>query len=837
MDILTNSHFLSSDLIMRTLETSSEGLTEVEAQRRLGVYGKNLIEEEKVSKITLFLRQFKNILIYVLILASIFSLVAGSLVDFFTICLLVIINSFVGFWQEVKAQVSIQALKKLTETHAWVIRDGIKKNISSSELVPGDCVILQEGEKVSADIRLFESLGLQVDESTLTGESVPVYKDAKAAVPADAPPFDMKNMLLAGTAVSRGVGKGVVTRTAGDTYLATIVTKGEQSPDTPLTKAVAFFAKRYLYFLVIIISLVGFYGFMQGRSLIDVVYISVALLVSAVPEGLPIVVTLVMVVGALALSKKKTFIRYLPSVETLGSATVIASDKTGTITEGNFAVTEIYAMDKQQLVLAAALCNDIHVGNQFDPIDKALYDWVPDGDHLYKSHPRLWSYPFDATLRMMASAHEVEGEEVLFVKGAYEEVKLLAIQSQDLSIFDKQLVKMSESGLRVLSFGRGKWENVHDPKQWKVTMVGLIGFLDPAKRGVKQAVKEAKRAGIRVIMLTGDHPLTARAIAKDIGIWKEGDGILTGREIEEMTDLTLLDFLKKTTIMARILPEHKLRIVSLLQSQREVVVVTGDGVNDVPALKAADLSIAMGSGTEAAKSVSKMVIADGNLHVIIDAIKNGRVIAANIRKVIYYLLSTGMQQIVLISTAILWGLPLPLSPIQILWINLVTDGVQDKTFPFAKEEGHVMDSKPRRPEKQFFDMKQMLRIGYFSLVTGIAGYGMYRYLLGIYSYELARTIIFTSIVTCQWFNGIQAQKEKDPFFWNIKKSFTTNPYIFIGVGLGLLLQLIAIYGFPRVFHAEYMSLIHWKYPLYFSLLAFGVVELRKWAEKLIHIVD
>jgi Ca2+-transporting ATPase len=811
------------------LGASSQGLSSKETKKRLELYGKNVIEEEKISKLRILLRQFNNILIYILFTASIISVSIGELVDFLVINSIILINGLIGFWQELKAEASIAALKKLTESRNKVIRDGALTLISSSELVPGDYLIFHEGEMVTSDVRLVESTGLMVDESPMTGESAPIIKDHTLLLPETALPHELKNMLLAGTAIVRGAGHGVVVKTGSNTYLAKIAEKAkEASPDTPLTKALSFFAKRGVILLIGLFSSLGIIGYLQGRSLLDLAYILLASLVSAVPEGLPIVITLVMVIGALSLSKKQALIRYLPSVETLGSATVIASDKTGTITEGKLIVKEIHSHDLEKLKTIAALCNDSHEGSG-DPLDVALSDWVEDYDEMRKKCPRKWTHSFDTRLMLMATVNTINGGEELLVKGAYEVLKEKVENKEELKETEIAFKSFLEQGLRVLAFGSGKWEN-EDPSSWRIKIVGLIGFLDPPKKGVAEAVVFAKKGGIRVLMITGDHPMTAKAVAKEVGIWTENDKILTGKEIETLSDDLLLEAIKHTTVFARILPEHKYRIVKLLQGCGEIVAVTGDGVNDVPALKAADIGIAMGGGTEAAKSASKMVISDNNLKIITDAIRNARVIADNIRKVIYYLVSTSMQEIILISLAIFSSLPLPLAAIQILWINIVTDGVQDKTFPFAKAEGDVMSRKPRRPEKQFFDFKQIIRILFFGVSLGLISFFLYIYLLDKYSFTTVSTIIFTSVVLAQWANGIQAQKEAEPFFKNIINSLTINPLIFLGVGLSIVLQCAAIYLVPTLFHVTAMSLEHWKYPAFSFLAAFGLVEMRKWVE-------
>ena len=823
---------LTADETAKALATSPEGLTESEVENRLKVYGRNTLEDIKTSKLKIFLRQYKSVLVYVLFAASFLTLVIGEWTDFIVIVFIIMVNSVIGFWQELKAETSLRALKKLTESKVNVIRDGQTLIVPSSELVPGDYVSVSEGDVVTADMRLSDSTGLTVDESTLTGESLPVLKDHSIVLPSNTLPYELKNLLLTGTAVVRGSGKGFITKTGCNTYFASIAEKAKGSPPiSPLAKAIKFFTRRYIILLISLLSIVGVIGFLQGREPLNIAYILVAQLVSSVPEGLPLVVTVVVTVGAIALSKKKTLTRDLPSVETLGSATVIASDKTGTITAGKLSVKEVYALDSENLKLGAILCNDAH-DNKGDPIDVALARWAEDFKETRNNCKRLWAYPFDTKLRLMATINEVDGTRKLFVKGAYEELKKMAINSEKFHELETALSKMAENGLRVIAVGVGK-DTSKSPDSWKIEIAGIIGFLDPPKDGVKEAISIAKKAGIKVIMITGDFPLTAKAVARDVGIWEEGNQLLTGIEIEEIDDKKLYDALKRTTVLARILPEHKHRIVRVLQENGEIVAVTGDGVNDVPALKIADLGIAMGSGTEAAKGVSKMVILDNNLKVIVDAINKGRVIADNIRKVIYYLLSTAIQELLLVSFAIIAWLPLPLFPIHILWINLVTDGVQDKAFPFIKEEGDVMNRPPKKSERHFFDRTQVFRVVTFGLSVGLACLFLFIYLMGKYSYEIAVTVTFTSVVFAQWMNGIQAQKEKQPFFKDIRKSLTINPYIFVGVGVGVVLQLSVIYLMPGVFSVVPLALEHWVYVLLMTVFAFGIVEIRKWAEFLI----
>jgi Ca2+-transporting ATPase len=798
-----------------------------EAEVRLGQYGKNALAEEKTSRLTLFLRQFNSILVWILILAAIISLFVADIKDFLVITFLILVNGVIGFWQELKAETSLEALRKLTESQTRIIRDGVTITIPSSDLVPGDCVLLAEGDMVTADLRLFESSALMVDESSLTGESLPVEKDSARIIPAQALPYEYINSALSGTMIVRGSGKGYVVKTGQSTYFARIAKLAEKSsPPSPFTRAMNHFSRRYILILIGIMACVGIIALLQGRPYLQVAYLLVAEMVSSVPEGLPIVVTLVMVVGSLALVREKTLVRHLPSVETLGSATVIVSDKTGTITEGQLAVQEVHALDHESLVKAAVLCNDALEGTG-DPVDLALLRWTQGSGEIRVQSPRIWAYPFDTKKKLMATANRTADGERFFIKGAYEELRKRAENAEDFPGLETALDGMAGRGLRVLAFGAGNWSGDGEGP-WNYRIAGLVGFADPHKESVPAAVRDAQNAGIRVLMVTGDYAVTAREIARAVSIWRESDRVLTGPEMEQLDDDALYAALETTTVCARILPEQKYRIVHVLQEHGEIVAVTGDGVNDVPAIKAADLGIAMGSGSESAKSVAKMVILDNNLDIIVNAIRNGRVIADNVRKVIYYLGSTSISEIVLLSAAIIAGLPLPLLPIQILWVNLVTDGVQDKTFPFIKEEGDVMSRRPKRPEQQFFDRSQIVRILLFGIVMGALGFFLFKHLLGLYPYEVAVSIMFTSFVCFQWFNGIQAQKEHEPFFVNIRRSFTINPLIFLGIGAGLLLQLTVLYLVPDWFGAVSLSPGQWVYPVALSITAFLVVEAIKW---------
>jgi len=832
MKFPSKPHSNSIEQVIEGFKTSSQsGLTFHEVLKRQKFFGKNEIEEEKVNYVKIFFHQMSNFLVYVLIAASLISLITGKYLDFFTIFIIILINTFIGFWMEVKAEVSIKTLKKLTKSKQMVIRDGKSDNIESADLVPGDLVLLFEGSVITSDLRIIDSSSLMIDESSITGESFPVEKDHLSIMKEDTLEFEQDNMAFAGSTVVRGTAKGIVVSTGKSTYFNALVQRAqESSPQSTLTKSLNYFTKYYIGSVFVLLLIVGIVAYFQQRNIFDIAYILIAELVSAVPEGLAMVVTLVMVIGALALSRKKTYVRHLPAVETLGNATVIAADKTGTITEGVIHVQEVYAIDDKKLKIVAGLCNDSH-GNKGDPVDVALAIWSFDISKMKDKYPRIWGYAFDSTRRIMATAHQIDGSPKILIKGAYEELKKIALNKADFENLETHLMKMSSEGLRVLALGEGDFisDNIDEAK---ITIVGLIGFLDPPKENVRKAVMAASKAGIKVIMITGDYALTAKAIAEQVGIYHKKDLMLTGEEIEKMSDEEFSEKVNLATVFARILPEHKYKIVKILQQAGEIVAVTGDGVNDVPALKKADLSIAMGGGTEAAKSVSKMIITDNNLNVIVDAVRNGRIIVDNLRKLIYYLISSSIMEMFFIFFSIILWLPLPLTAIQILWINIVTGGVQDKSFPFAKEEDNVMDRPPRKKSNQFFDAIQIFRLLFYGLPMGIILLELYKYLLVNHVYEESLTICFTSVVMAQLFNGIQSQKQKDPFFKNIKKSFTINPYIFIGVGFGILLQFFAVYVADEVFHTVPLPLKFWKYPVAISLISFFIVECRKWIEVL-----
>jgi len=830
MQIPDSAHSLPVEEILAALQSGIEGLRSDEVKTRQELFGKNLLREEKVSRLSLLLGQFRSPLVLILLAASLISFAVGRTGDALLIGLIVCINTGLGFWQELRALTSIEALKRMTESRALVRRDGAERMVASSQVVPGDIIILQEGDIVPADLRLIDVEGLTIDEAVLTGESVPVSKDAAIVLPKKTLPYELDNMALSGTVVVKGSATAVVVYTAERSYLAYIAQKAQEaSPESPLNRALALYTKKHLALTLSLIAVVGAIAFLQGRDLLNITMLLIAEIVSAIPEGLPIVVTLVLTIGAMALSRKKTLVRYLSTVETLGSATVIASDKTGTITQGRLVVKEYFAINDTFTRIAAALANESEEGKG-DPIDLALAKWLGGRYEEIRGRFRRTSfYPFDTKHRLMASANIIHEEHKIVVKGAYESLKAFARNSGDFERLDAAHDDLARKGLRVLAMGVGDFED-DDIEAWTIDIVGLVGFLDPPKGDVAIAVETAKNAGIRMMMITGDNALTATAISEEVGIYTEGDGVLTGPEIAEMDDDALAERLLVTTVWARMLPEHKYRIVKLLQKQGEIVAVTGDGANDVPALKAADLGIAMGSGSEAAKATANMILLNNDLSVIIGAVRQGRIIADNIRKSIYFLVSTSIDEIILISGAILMGYPLPLYPLQILWINLVADSALDKTFPFIKEEGDVMQRRPKKTEAQFFDKVQIARTLYASVIIGLFGLWLYQDIFNARGHDSAVSTVFTAMIVAIWVNGLQSIKEHEPFLKNIRSSLTVNPYLWAGISAGIFLQGAILVFASELFHAGVPDAAEWKDILGMALGIFLLLEARKWAE-------
>ncbi len=818
-------HSKTVEETLRELNSNGEGISQKEAEDRLRIHGPNTIETEEENNLILFLKQFHNPLIYILFVAALISLTIKNLLDFYLIIGIVLINGVLGFVQELKAKTSLKSLRKITDLKTTVIRGGREITIPMSEVVPGDIVKVREGDVVPADIRLITDREILIDESILTGESIPVEKDSGVVLDENTPLYERRNILFKGTVVVRGEGTGVVFATGKNTEMGKIVEKIQvKSVPSPFTKAITSFSKKWMIVLIISLSILLIIGVLQKREISQLFLLVISELVSAVPEGLPLVITLVLVVGALRLAKRKVLVRHLPAVETLGSATYIATDKTGTITEGKLKLFKTYGIVKEQFFNKLIYLSS-HPSYK-DPVELAIVEWAKGKGFDTNTLTPVKIFPFDIRKRYTASLYKEDQRYLLVIKGAFEVLSLMDDDNQKRESLNKVHDEFAEEGLRVLAVGYAHTESEpKDPDEININLAGLIAFRDPPKKEAKKAVEWCRRMGIRVVMITGDNLKTAKAIGKEVGIYSNGDIALTGTKVKEYSDEELYTILRRASIVARALPEDKYRIVKVLQSKGEIVAVTGDGINDVPALKVADLGVAMGNGAEAAKDVAKMIITDNNLSVITEAVKYGKIIGINTKKVIYYLLSSSFGEITLLTLAFLLRLPFPLLPTQILWINLITDGVQDKAFPFTKEDPQDMSLRPGKIN--FFDGLQIFNILTTAIFMGLINLALFIYCLERFTYEHAVTVTFTSMVVNQWINGIHSIRNV-PFLISPVKTFMMNPYLFLGLSVGFILQLIVTYLFPSLLHLTPLAFTDWLLVFYSSLFLFLFIELRKW---------
>lgn len=668
------------------------GLTKHQAQEALKKYGPNLLPATSGSSaLKIFISQLQNPFTIVLLIAVFLSFLVGDKIDALLILAILMLNTALGFWQEYKASKELEALRKLEVLYSRVLRDGIEVEIPSSEIVPGDLVILESGDKIPADGEILESYSLQVNESILTGESLPNLKTTKKD----------ENNLFFGTTVVSGRAKFIVTKTGLHTRFGSIaktLTEVEEEK-TPLEQSLSGFIKG-VAILVVLVSLgIMIIRLIQGFELIETLLISIAMLVAAVPEGLPAVVTIVLAMGVRKMYRKKALVRKMVAVESLGAATVILSDKTGTLTKNEMRVREVKAVEELELLKCAVLCNSASLvikedGGSFDVLgdttEGALLLWAKDKGidyELMRSEGKLLEeIPFSLESRKMTVIWEHKGKKASYTKGAPEVIlKELNLSEKEFEAWEKEYQKMAKIGLRVLAFSKDK------------QFLGLIGIADQIRPEVKEAIRVAKEAGIKVVMVTGDNELTAKEIAGQVGLLSEGDEILTGIQLNELDDRALKSRIGKIGVFARITPEQKYRLVKVYQDLGEVVAVTGDGVNDALALKQAQIGVSMGkSGTDVAKEASDVVLLDDNFATLVLAVEQGRVIYANFLKVIKFLMTGNFSEILLISIASIFALPTPLLPTQILWINFVTDGLPALALGFDSPSSNIMRVPPKK---------------------------------------------------------------------------------------------------------------------------------------------
>ena len=737
-------HTISREDLLQELSVSPErGLSAQEAQERLAQYGENkLTEKKKKTNLQRFFDQFKDAMIVILLLAAAVSFGVACFghdpMEFFEpalILLIVVLNAVLGVVQESKAEKALDALKNLSAPHARVLRDGKEQVIDASQLVPGDILRLEAGDFIPADVRLLKSVSLKSEESALTGESVPAEKDADQEIPENAPLGDRANMAFSGCSVTYGTATAVVTATGMHTEMGKIagLLEGEAETQTPLQQKLAQLGK-YLGFLALAACAVIFaVGLAGGIPVLEIFMTSVSLAVSAIPEGLPAIVTIVLAIGVQRMVKKNALIRRLPAVETLGSASVICSDKTGTLTQNRMTLTKVWvegepaleAVSSQnsqaarKLLQYGALCCDgsvtfgedgseQHIG---DPTETAILvaahkNGMEQGA-LEKAAPRLAELPFDSDRKLMTTVNRIDGQLVAIVKGAFDMMAARCV-SGDLSAAQEKNEEMSRQALRVLAVGYKPLEEVpeeltSDTLETGLTLLGLVGMIDPPRPEAKAAVATCRQAGIKPVMITGDHVVTASAIARELGILEEGDRAITGAQLDDMTDQELDKEVARISVYARVSPENKIRIVKAWQRQGQVVSMTGDGVNDAPALKAADIGCAMGiTGTDVAKGAADMTLTDDNFATIVDAVREGRGIYANIRKVVGFLLGTNIGEVLTVFFAMILWHKTPLLSMQLLWINLVTDSLPAISLGMEAVEDDVMDQKPKPKDEGIF---------------------------------------------------------------------------------------------------------------------------------------
>ncbi len=774
------------------------GLRSEEALRRLNQFGSNTLKETGGKTIfVIFISQFTSFLILILLAASAISFFLGATIDAGLIMAIVILNGFVGFIQEYKVEKTIQQLKKLVTTDIQVYRDGSLQKIPSQWLVPGDLIVLEEGQKVPADIRLSEAFNLETNEASLTGESTPVSKDIKT-LEEKTILADRVNMLFSGTVVAAGKGVGIVTATGMNTEIGKIAHLVQEAKEelTPMQQKLNNLGKTIGRIVLVIAALIGIEQILFGQNVLNALISAIALAVAAIPEGLPAIVTISLALGTRRLLKQKSLIRNLAAAETLGSTDIICVDKTGTLTEGAMKVTQIYGSNREKILSYGLLASNARKsGNEIigDPTEaalvKAAIEHGFDQETLLKTHPRISEIPFSSQRKMMSVLVRSEAGDLLISKGATETIlsKCLKIEIdgkiRNITEKDKDKILQTQNdfannALRILSLAYGQNSNEEN-----LTFLGLVGMIDPPREEVKEAIRECRNAGIGTIMITGDYLLTAKAIASQIGI--EGRSI-TGEQLDKLTDEQFKEAVLQITIYARVNPEHKIRIIKALKEHGHQVAMTGDGVNDAPALKAADIGIAMGiTGTDVAKGASDMILLDDHFSTIVAAVKEGRAVFDNIRKFVNYLLSSNIMEVLVISLAvILGGGHLPLLPIHLLWINLITDGLPAIALGVDPPRKNIMSLQPKIFREEIVGGRFLGPLIVISIILTLAILAIFLIYEKDPIYE--QTMVFTSIVFYEMLRIIAIRSEYQlPFF--------SNKYLILAIAGSLLLQFMILY--------------------------------------------
>jgi Ca2+-transporting ATPase len=909
-------HALEREELLRMLETSTDkGLSSQEAEQRLQSIGPNQLEEAKpVSLWQMVWEQLNSFVVYLLIIAAAISAVLGDYLEAGVILAIVVLNTTLGVIQERRAEQALSALKKMAAPEAQLIRAGCRQTVPANQLVPGDLVILETGNYVPADLRLIETINLQLDESALTGESIPAQKDSSVRLQQDAPLGDRKNTAFMGTVVTYGRGKGIVVSTGMQTQIGKIahMLQGVEEDKTPLQRQLDELGKTLGMAAIAICAIVFLVGWLRGNDPLEMFMIAVGLAIAAVPEGLPTVVTISLALGMREMANRHALIRRLASVETLGSATVICTDKTGTLTQNQMTATHVWAdgydfeieQDGYQLngetvdledypavrqtLWVAALNNDGQVERSEadngkepfrlsgDPTETALLAAATKAGinplEQMQASPRVQEVPFDADRKRMVTVHELADRHykeayAVLVKGApdivlhlcqyYQQINgtIVPLQEQDRQQILAANEAMTQQALRVLGHAyrlSPELPAVNDVQALEKDLIftGLVGMIDPPRSAAAPALAKAKKAGIRTIMITGDFQNTASAIARSIGLLSDQHKVMSGPELNQLDDATLKEEVKQTDVFARVAPEHKLRIVKALQGNGEVVAMTGDGVNDAPAIKQADIGIAMGiSGTDVAKETADMVLTDDNYATIVSAVEQGRIIYNNIRKFVFFLLSSNLAEISIIFVSTLAGLPTPLTVIQILWLNLITDGAPALALAREKGDPDVMERPPRKKDEPIINGTMRLGIVIQTIVQTAAV--LSAFLLGLYwhlgeaiprgtnvllyllqhdwtgvNVLTAQTMAFATLSLAQLFRAYTVRSERSSL---LTIGIFSNPYMQLGVGASILLLLFVINvpSLQPIFNTHFLSVSEWMVVIALALIPAITEEITK----------
>jgi len=834
------------------------GLSSSEVLANREMYGENKLEEgEKTSILKMFLAQFNNSMIIVLIIASVISFILGERIDAIIIMAIVVLNAILGVIQEDKAEKALSALKKMSAPNAKVLRDGNETIIPSIEVVTFDLLVLEAGDLVAADVRLLKSSSCQIQESSLTGESVPVDKFADWNVDLHATLGDRKNMAYSSSTVTYGRGLGLVVGTGMNTEVGKIAhmltsTGNEQ---TPLQRKLDDLGKVLGIGSLVACIVIFVIGILYQHSILAMFMTSVSLAVAVIPESLPAVATVVMAMGVQRLAKRNAIIRNLSSVETLGGATVICSDKTGTLTQNKMTVTDHWVNGNEakidELSLGALLCNDSRlIENKWvgDPTETALSQWAMDrGMDTVRSmadHPRISEVPFDSTRKRMTTIHDHSGEIIAYIKGGVDEIlagtthfglgdEVRPITEQDKKMIQDANETMASQALRVLAVAKRELsENIKDGDgsvESNMTFIGLIGMIDPPRPEVKVAVATCKEAGIRAVMITGDHRTTAEAIGEQIGLLEEDQQVVTGAELDEMSDEELYNRVELIGVYARVSPAHKMRIIDAWKKHGEIVAMTGDGVNDAPALKKSDIGAAMGVvGTEVAKGAADMILTDDNFATVVVAIEEGRRIRDNIMKAIAYLLSCNVGELLVLLVATVLNWSTPLLPIHILWINLVTDSLPALALGVDPAEEGIMKLKPRR-DNSLLTKDMIWRIAYQGILIGSTTIFAFLYgsgkLWAAGTPELGQTMAFTVLALTQLVHSYNIHSTRKSVF----KTFFKNKWLIIAtlINASMMFAVIFIPGVNSIFRIATMDLHHWEIVVALIWLPLPFVEMMK----------